>query len=193
MARNDDYVYYEADCTANCLNPFVPVDVEEPTKAAFRQKPIKIQSREFLERIKHPKSVGEKMEQRKFDEITDEELIPHCQTLAEEVDKQRKRIGGNFVVAYAIHSQGVRNHIRKTLPDCIFIVLTLSKDVQRKRLLARHGEKTEKHVIEWLSVVGIFEDCLKLFLSLLEQLFYSLLQLQYVFEQSEVRKLILIV
>ena len=51
--------------------------------------------------------------------------------------------------------QGVRNHIRKTLPDCIFVVLTLSKEVQRKRLLARHGEKTEEHVIEWLT--GIFD------------------------------------
>ena len=87
LARNDDYVYYEADCTANCLNPFVPVDVEEPTKAAFRQKPIKIQSREFLERIKHPKSVGEKIEQGRYDEITDEEIIPHCQTIAKEVDR----------------------------------------------------------------------------------------------------------
>ena len=106
LARNDDYVYYEADCTANHLNPFVPVDVEEPTKAAFRQKPIKVQSREFLEVIKLPKTVGEKIEQRKFDEITDEEIIPHSQTLAKEVDRQRKRIGGNFVVAYAIHSQG---------------------------------------------------------------------------------------
>ena len=155
LARNDDYVYYEADCTVSHLNPFVPVDVEEPTKAAFQQKPIKIQSREFLEGIKHPKSVGEKIEQGKYDEITDEEIIPHCQTIAKEVDRQRKRIGGNFAVAYAIHSQVVRNHIRKTLPDCIFIVLTLSKDVQRKRLLARHGEKTEEHVIEWLT--GIFD------------------------------------
>ena len=58
------------------------------------------------------------------------------------VCRQRKRIGGNFVVAYATHSQGVRNHIRKTLPDCIFIVLTLSKEVQKKRLQARHGENT---------------------------------------------------
>ena len=108
-----------------------------------------------MEGIKHPKSVGEKIEQGKYDEITDEEIIPHCQTIAKEVDRQRKRIGGNFAVAYAIHSQVVRNHIRKTLPDCIFIVLTLSKNVQRKRLLARHGEKTEERVIEWLS--GIFD------------------------------------
>ena len=42
LARYDDYVYYEADCTENFLNPFVPTDVENPTFAAFRQKPLKV-------------------------------------------------------------------------------------------------------------------------------------------------------
>ena len=34
--------YYEADCTMNGLNPFVPLDSENPTLAAFRQKPLKV-------------------------------------------------------------------------------------------------------------------------------------------------------
>ena len=38
----DTYVYYEADCTLNCLNPFVPLDSDNPTLAAFRQKPLKV-------------------------------------------------------------------------------------------------------------------------------------------------------
>ena len=42
LGRNDDYVYYEADCTGSFLNPFVPTDVENPTLAAFRQKPVKV-------------------------------------------------------------------------------------------------------------------------------------------------------
>ena len=42
LGRHDDYVYYEADCTGNFLNPFVPTDVDNPTIAAFRQKPLKV-------------------------------------------------------------------------------------------------------------------------------------------------------
>ena len=42
LGRHDDYVYYEADCTGSFLNPFVPTDVDNPTIAAFRQKPLKV-------------------------------------------------------------------------------------------------------------------------------------------------------
>ena len=42
LAKKANYVYYEVDCLKSYLNPFVPLDVEEPTKAAFRQKPIKV-------------------------------------------------------------------------------------------------------------------------------------------------------
>ena len=42
LARHDGYVYYEADCTLEVLNPFVPLDVENPTLAAHRQKPLKV-------------------------------------------------------------------------------------------------------------------------------------------------------
>ena len=42
LAKKANYVYYEVDCLNNYLNPFVPLDVEEPTKAAFRQKPVKV-------------------------------------------------------------------------------------------------------------------------------------------------------
>ena len=71
------------------------------------------------------------------------------------IDQQRKRIGGNFAIAYAIHSLGVRNHIRTILPDCIFVTLTLSKESQRKRLLIRHDEKSEVEVIKFLT--GLFD------------------------------------
>ena len=42
MGRDAGYVYYEADCALNFLNPFVPTDVDNPTLAAFRQKPLKV-------------------------------------------------------------------------------------------------------------------------------------------------------
>ena len=42
MGKEAGYVYFEADCTMNCLNPFVPLDAENATLAAFQQKPLKV-------------------------------------------------------------------------------------------------------------------------------------------------------
>ena len=45
MGREAGYVYFEADCTMNACNPFVPTDVENPTLAAFQQKPLKVNTK----------------------------------------------------------------------------------------------------------------------------------------------------
>ena len=44
LARQEDYVYYDGDCFMHpcVLNPFVPLDVENPTVAAHCQKPLKV-------------------------------------------------------------------------------------------------------------------------------------------------------
>ena len=41
MGKDAGYVYFEADCTMNGQNPFVPLDAENPTMAAFKQKLLK--------------------------------------------------------------------------------------------------------------------------------------------------------
>ena len=41
LARNHGYVYYEADNFAGMKNPYVPVDVENPSMAQFNQKKLK--------------------------------------------------------------------------------------------------------------------------------------------------------
>merc|ERR1712183_817564 len=60
--------------------------------------------------------------------------------MAKLIKTQKKRIGGDFAVAQAITSRYMRDHIRLTLPDCIFITLTLTKETQVKRVKARHGD-----------------------------------------------------
>ena len=42
MSKKAGFVYLEADCTMNNLNPFVPPDVDNPTLAAFKQKALKV-------------------------------------------------------------------------------------------------------------------------------------------------------
>ena len=70
-----------------------------------------------------------------------EKLKPMLDLLAKDIIHQRKRLGGNMVIAQAINSQKQRERMRKLIgPDLVFIVLGLSKECQMKRVKARHGE-----------------------------------------------------
>ena len=42
MSREAGFVYLEADCMMNNINPFVPPDVDNPTLAGFQQKALKV-------------------------------------------------------------------------------------------------------------------------------------------------------
>ena len=42
LARENGWIYYEADCFTSSLDPFVPLDVSEPSLAHVKQKPIKV-------------------------------------------------------------------------------------------------------------------------------------------------------
>merc|ERR1719210_1477558 len=41
LGRDHGYVYYEADCFMGLRNPYVPLDVENPTLASLHQKTLK--------------------------------------------------------------------------------------------------------------------------------------------------------
>ena len=42
LAKEKGYAYYEADCYPSCVDPFIPLDVPEPSIAQMNQKPIKV-------------------------------------------------------------------------------------------------------------------------------------------------------
>ena len=69
-----------------------------------------------------------------------EKCKPFYTNMAKDIDRQKKRIGGNFSIAQAVTSEKMRDHIRTTLPDCIFITLTMNEEVQLNRIKARHGD-----------------------------------------------------
>ena len=50
MGKKAGYVYFEADCTINGLNPFVPLDSDNPTFTAFQQKPLKVKVAKLINR-----------------------------------------------------------------------------------------------------------------------------------------------
>ena len=42
MAKDHGYIYYEGDSIMQLLNPFVDVNVDNPTVAASRTRPLKV-------------------------------------------------------------------------------------------------------------------------------------------------------
>ena len=42
LAQKEGFVYYEADCFCNFVNPYIPLHAEKPSLAVNRQKPIKV-------------------------------------------------------------------------------------------------------------------------------------------------------
>ena len=48
LARKNGFVYYEADCHFNHANPYVPLDVENPSMAQNMQKHLKVSIHNLL-------------------------------------------------------------------------------------------------------------------------------------------------
>ena len=61
--------------------------------------------------------------------------------MADMIGYERKRIGGDWVVAQAVPTRNLRDVIRKSLgKDLIFIILSPKKETTLERLTKRHGE-----------------------------------------------------
>ena len=75
----------------------------------------------------------QKLSTGNFNDVNWELAKPFTYNVAKCIGEQKKRLGGNFVAAQAIHSRDVRDVVRKVLPGSIFITLTLTKENQMKR------------------------------------------------------------
>ena len=42
LGRNHGFIYYEADCFMQLLNPYVDLNIDEPTLAQGHQTPMKV-------------------------------------------------------------------------------------------------------------------------------------------------------
>ena len=44
MARKKGYVYYEADATMALINPFIDINIENPSLSTMKGRPMKVRS-----------------------------------------------------------------------------------------------------------------------------------------------------
>ena len=140
LSKKSGYVYYEADCFMNHLNPYVPTDVDEPTLAMFTQKFLKGVPQERLDIV--DEGMTDFMGMIDGREYNFDKLCRFYSAMSQDIDTEQKRIGGDWAVAHAVPTRKFRDHIRKQFgPNLIFVVLHMSKEDQVERIKGRHGEE----------------------------------------------------
>jgi len=154
LSQNAGFVYYEADCYSTCKNPYIPPDNPNPSMAQVNQRPLRGEG--LSERKEICRRANEAVMKIVNGEDYDEEHIKQMYTgMAEDILRERKRIGGDWAIAAFIANRDMREHIRSILgPDLIFVVLTMDMDEIKTRVTTRHhGDE---------SVFKMFEPVIKL-------------------------------
>ena len=99
------YVYYEVDCFDENKNPYVPIDAPTPSFATDYQKYLTgegVQERKDI--CKRVEQIWDQKIQKKLP-MTEEEqgwMDEYIDILAENIMKERKRIGGDWAVTFQI-------------------------------------------------------------------------------------------
>jgi len=142
LARDHGYVYYEADCFASLKNPYIPLDIENPSMGQMHQKILGGPG--FAERkalISRTVKVWQDFANgRDYDKDL---MIEYYSSLAMDISKEKKRIGGDWAVASVLMTKDVRQHLQKIFgSDLIIVSLTMSNNDRRARVLKRHQGDT---------------------------------------------------
>ena len=111
LARNHGYVYYEADCFGALKNPYVPLDVDNPSMSQMYQKPLRGEGMEERKAVgkKIQKTWANLMQGKEYDK---EALLEYYSLMAADIASEKKRIGGDFAVAHVLLSAEVRAAMR---------------------------------------------------------------------------------
>lgn len=156
MSKMFGHVFYEGDCFLANTNPYVPKDIR-PTDALFKQKPLKGLSKERIEAaIK-----GSEFMMSLENGLDMEKAEIFYTEMAKDILKEKKRIGGNWVVSQAVLTKECRDTISKTLKDVIHITLNVEKDAQKKRLEGRHGSGNQglgKYFQLWYDLYELVDE-----------------------------------
>ena len=83
LAKQKGWVYYEADCFSKAVDPFIPLDVDEPSLAQMKQKAMKGRDIEMLETIKVCFPEFEKMTKQMPYDV--ENVKPFMRALAKDI------------------------------------------------------------------------------------------------------------
>ena len=146
LAQKEGFVYYEADGFIFLRNPYIPLDAEEPSLATWKQKRIRGMSKEYFVAYEGFDKVMDH-DMPKGDLTEQEDAFPFFKLMSKDIAKEKKKIGGDWVVAFAVPTRKLRDVIKEEC-NATFVVLTISEETQQQRLSKRHpkNEKVVKHL-----------------------------------------------
>ena len=136
MIFNAGFVYYEGDCFDTLKNPYVPVNVANPTLAQVNQK--KLVGEGLMERRKIIKDSDEifykYLDAEDYDMIKpgsgeeSEKMEMYFKRFCEDITRERMRVGGHWVVAQAgLIDRAWRQFVRWVYCNCTLCVHYFSK------------------------------------------------------------------
>ena len=111
MSREHGYVYYEADCFFNLKNPYIPLDVENPSLAQTKQRKLVgegvAERREICNEM--IKQGGLKMAGKEYNVAAEEAMY---REMCKDIARERARIGGDWAIANVLDSLHIRDFVR---------------------------------------------------------------------------------
>ena len=161
LSQKSGFVFYEADTFLLHVNPYIPMDTNNPAKACAFQNPLKDLS---MERIKAAQDGNQLFQDLSKGSNVDINKASNFYTyVCENVKHERHRIGGDWIVAQAVPKRELRDLIRGHLgTNLTFVLLELTKETQKKRIEIRNGgdANDDAGVTEWIAkMYDQFESC----------------------------------
>ena len=148
------YVYYEGDAFLNLVNPYIPPNTNEPISSVGKQTRLKGIPQERLDVLARYSMAFKSMcNGQDFDMSC---LEAGYDEMCKDIIRERARIGGDWVIAHSAKTKSLRDYIRTKLgPDLTFVALDMNKELQKRRLEHRHGNRGEITYPDW--VYNLFE------------------------------------
>ena len=116
-------------------------------------------SKESIKALKSRIELFEKIQKENFVDLYKTKQ-PLYEAMAEDIIKQRKRLGGNWAIAEATFSRKEREFLRNLIGnDLVFIVLNMTEACQISRLSSRHGNGDSGEPVKNMlnKLYGLFE------------------------------------
>jgi len=140
LQAEEGFVFYEGDCFMFGLNPYVGAAPEGLTQ--FGTKALSGIPKERTE-VCRVTLVEGYTKLLKGEEVDDKIWEDFYNLLCKDILKERKKLGGNWVVTHAVYTRTARDIIRRKMGDGLVLVVleTEEEDLQIERLARRASRK----------------------------------------------------
>jgi len=158
LARDQGFVYYEGDCFETGKNPYIPLDVDDPTNAQEMQRRLIGEGWEKRKEIFKNKDKGNDDEEDWWiSGKLQENQINYFNALCDDIKSERRRIGGHWVIAEShLIKKSARNFMKSKFGnESVIVDLSMTKADLRERCNNRNGVKD---LIDWLMDVSKLEN-----------------------------------